>query len=306
MKNYLKKIRLKKIRYIFEYLIFYLLIRILRFIGFKNSANLCAFLGRKIGPLLPVSKVARKNLAKVFGDGADKHKTIGQIWDNFGRYIGEFPFIGILSHKEMEASFVMNGLEHVTTYQKTKRPFLLFLAHQANWDFVISHITDIYYKFAIIYRKANNPYVDKEILKTRTSQDANLMMIPKGISGSRDLVRAIKGGYSIAMLVDQKMNDGIEVPFFGHPAMTADAIARLALQYNYPIIPCQLVRDVDSKTSYGKSSFKAILHPELTYESTSDKEKDVYNIMLLINQTLEGWIRENPSQWFWFHNRWKK
>jgi KDO2-lipid IV(A) lauroyltransferase len=124
-------------------------------------------------------------------------------------------------------------------------------------------------------------------------------MIAKGPSGVRGLIKAIKSGNSIAMLVDQKMNDGIEVPFFGKPAMTANAIAKLSLQYNYPIIPCQIIR---TKGSY----FKAVIHPPIDYSKSGEAEKDCYNIMLKINQVIEGWVRENPEQWFWFHNRWKK
>ena len=287
----------KKIRHIIEYVFFELFIKIMRIIGFKNSVVFCSFIAKSFGPYLKVSKIAEKNLNKAFEKKMDITKIIPQIWDNFGKYIGEYPFINELSDKEMQSMFVMEGMENVKSYQDKQEPFLLFLAHQANWDFVIRHITDIYPKFAIIYRKANNPYVDKEILQTR-ARDKNVLMIAKGPSGAKGLVRAIKSGYSIAMLVDQKMNDGIEVPFFGRPAMTANAIAKLSLQYNYPIIPCQLVRTKDSH-------FKAILHPEIKYETTTDKEKDIYNIMLRINQTLEQWIKENPSQWFWFHNRWK-
>lgn len=287
----------KKIRHTIEYIFFKLFINIMKVIGFKNSVIFCSFIARSFGHHLRVTKIAEKNLNNVFKQNMDTAKIIPQIWDNFGKYIGEFPFINELSDKEMQSMFVMEGTENVKSYQDAKKPFLLFLAHQANWDFVIRHITDIYPKFAIIYRKANNPYVDKEILQTR-SRDENVLMIAKGSSGVKGLVRAIKNGYSIAMLVDQKMNDGIEVPFFGRPAMTANSIAKLSLQYNYPIIPCQLIRTKDN-------CFKAILHPEIKYQPTDNKEKDVYNIMLLINQTLEQWITENPSQWFWFHNRWK-
>ncbi len=292
MRNYSKKIK-----HIIEYVFFTLFIKSMKIIGFKNSVIFCSLIARSIGPYLKVSKIAEKNLNKAFEKKINAKKLLPQIWDNFGKYIGEFPFINELPNKEMQSMFVMEGMEHIKSYQDQKKPFLLFLAHQANWDFVIKHITDIYPKFAIIYRKANNPYIDKEILQTR-SKDPNVFMIAKGLSGAKGLVRAIKNGYSIAMLVDQKMNDGIEVPFFGKPAMTANAIAKLSLQYNYPIIPCQLVR---AKNNH----FKAIIHPEINYQTTSDKEKDIYNIMLLINQTLEKWIRDNPSQWFWFHNRWK-
>ena len=124
-------------------------------------------------------------------------------------------------------------------------------------------------------------------------------MIAKGPSGAKSIIRAIKSGASIAMLVDQKMNNGIEVPFFGFPAMTAVALARLSLQYKYPIVPLQIVR-------IGKSSnFELILHDPLEPSITKDNEKDCYNIMLEVNKTLEQWIREKPEQWFWFHNRWK-
>lgn len=292
MKNYYKKIR-----YIAEYLLFEIFIIILKIIGFKNSVAFCSFIARSLGPKLKVTQIAKNNLNKIFGNKINTAEMIDQIWDNFGKYIGEFPFIHELSKDEMNARFIMDGLENVKHYQETKKPFLLFLAHQANWDFVIRHITDIYPKFAIVYRKANNPYVDKKIFQTR-NKDENVLMIAKGPSGAKSLVRAIKNGYSIAMLVDQKMNDGIEVPFFNRPAMTANAIAKLSLQYDYPIIPCQLVRTKDS-------FFKAIIHPEIKYIRTDDKIKDVYNIMLSINKELEKWIRENPSQWFWFHNRWK-
>lgn len=292
MKNYSKKIK-----HIIEYGFFELFIAIMKIIGFKNSVAFCGFVARALGPYLKVTKIAERNLDKVFGQKINIKEIIPQIWDNFGKYIGEFPFINKLSDDKMQSMFIMEGLENVKPYQISKKPFLLFLAHQANWDFVIEHITQIYPKFAIIYRKANNPYVDKKILKIR-SKDENVLMIAKGPTGAKGLVRAIKNGYSIAMLVDQKMNDGIEIPFFGMPAMTASAIAKLSLQYNYPIVPCQLIRTKNS-------CFKAILHPEIKYQTTDNKEKDVYNIMSLINQTLERWIVENPSQWFWFHNRWK-
>ena len=192
----------------------------------------------------------------------------------------------------------MVGLENIQSLRQNNQPFLLFLCHQANWDFVIRKINDISPKFAIVYRRANNPYIDKIILKER-QHDPNTKMIAKGISGAKDIVRAIKSKSCIAMLVDQKMNDGIEVPFFDFPAMTAPAIARLSLQYKYPIVPAQIVRK--GSTSY----FDIIIHKPLAFQITKDNEQDCYNIMLQINKKLEEWIDQNPSQWFWFHNRWK-
>ena len=289
---------MKKLKHIVEYILFILVTRALKLLSVDNSASLCSFIARKIGPYLRVTQTARKNLKKVYGDDIDIESTINDLWDNYGRYIGEFPFINGLDSAELDKRVKVIGLEKVEAFQKMNQPFMLFLGHQANWDFVIRKINDIYPKFGIAYRAANNPYVDERILKERAN-DTSITMIAKGPSGAKSIIRAIKSGASIAMLVDQKMNNGIEVPFFGFPAMTAVALARLSLQYKYPIVPLQIVR-------IGKSSnFELILHDPLEPSITKDNEKDCYNIMLEVNNTLEQWIREKPEQWFWFHNRWK-
>ena len=289
---------MKKLKHILEYLLFILLTRTLRLLSVDNSASLCSFIAKKIGPYLRVTKTARKNLKRVYGNEADIEKVINDLWDNYGRYIGEFPFINVLDSSELDKRVKVIGLEKVAAFKKANQPFILFLGHQANWDFVIRKINDIYPKFGIAYRKANNPYVDREILKEREN-DQHITMIAKGPSGAKSIIKAIKSGASLAMLVDQKMNNGIEVPFFGFPAMTAPALARISLQYKYPIVPLQIVR-------IGKSSyFELILHDPLKPLIDKDIEKSCYNIMLEINKILEQWIREKPEQWFWFHNRWK-
>lgn len=281
-----------------EYIVFFLITRLLRLLPIDKSAGLCSFLARKIGPLISVTKTARSNLEKVYGDNINIDQTIDDLWDNFGRYIGEFPFINALSDEELTRRITFTGLENVEDFKQNNQPFMLFLGHQANWDIVIRKVNAMYPKFGIVYRKANNPLVDKEIFSER-NDGTDVIMIAKGISGAKSLVHAIKSKMSIAMLIDQKMNDGIEVPFFGKPAMTAPAIARLALQYNYPIVPCQLIRKGRS------SNFELRLHKPLKIKKTGNMQKDCFNIMKTINLTLEQWIRQHPGQWFWLHNRWK-
>lgn len=281
-----------------EYIIFFIITRLLRLLPIDKSAGLCSFLARKIGPLISVTKTARRNLKNIYGDNINIDQAIDDLWDNFGRYIGEFPFINALSEEELTRRITFTGLENIENFKQNNQPFMLFLGHQANWDIAIRKINTLYPKFGIVYRKANNPLVDKEILSERNNS-SDVIMIAKGTAGAKSLVRAIKSKMSIAMLVDQKMNDGIEVPFFGKPAMTAPAIARLALQYNYPIVPCQIIRKGRS------SNFELRLYQPLKIEKTGDIKKDSFNIMKTINLTLEEWIRQHPGQWFWFHNRWK-
>lgn len=285
----------KKPRYIIEYVLFSALMKGLRTLGLERSANLCAIIAGAIGPYLKVTKVARKNIERALGSEADVDLIIKGLWDNFGRYIGEFPFIKTLHEEELDKRTKLEGFENIKPFINNRQPYFLYLAHLANWDFVISTLDKLYPKFSVVYRKANNPYVDKAVLNSRNSQ--TITMIAKGPSGAKGLANAIKIGSSIVMLVDQKMNDGISVPFFGRAAMTADAIAKLSLKYNYPIVPCQLVRT-------SGSNFTIILHPAIIFKATGNNKQDCFDIMLMINKQIEKWIRQHPDQWFWFHNRW--
>lgn len=290
---------MKRLKNIFEYLLFLLITRTMRLLTVDKAAGLCGFIGRKIGPKLKVSGIAENNLKKIYGDNIDIGRVIEKMWDNLGRYIGEFSFIDHISTEELNKRVTLTGLENIESLRVNNKPFLLFLCHQANWDFVIRKINSIYPKFVIAYRKINNPYIDRILLEKRQNPPYTIM-IEKSTGGAKELLKAIKAGYSVAMLVDQKMNNGIEVPFFNYPAMTAPAIARLSMQYNYPIVPLQIVR------RGGLTEFDIIVHKPLEYELTSDREVDTYNIMLKINQTLESFIEQHPEQWFWVHNRWKE
>ncbi|NNE37906.1 MAG: hypothetical protein HKN08_06330 [Gammaproteobacteria bacterium] len=121
--------------------------------------------------------------------------------------------------------------------------------------------------------------------------------LPKGPSGARGILAQLKKGHSVGMLVDQKMNDGIGIKFLGRNAMTAPAIARLAIKYHYPVIPVRVYR-------YNGSNFKVTVYPQLELPDTNNKDNDIISLMLNINQILEGWIEEDPGQWIWMHNRW--
>lgn len=268
--------------------------------GLELASKFCSWLAKKIGPFLRVTKIAKRNMRRTIAanmSNDELDKLIIRLWEHYGRYIAEFVFIDRLSRDELDKRIIIEGMENIADLNNKKKPFLICLAHIGNWDFLIRNITKLYPKFSIIYRKLNNPLINKVIIDTRKQEGIDL--IAKGSSGAKDLVKAIKSGNSIAMLVDQKMNNGIEVPFFGMPAMTANAIAKLSLQFDMPIIPVQIIRTKGS-------NFKAIIHTRLSPQIVGNKNEDSYLIMREINQLIETWIRQNPEQWFWFHNRWKK
>jgi KDO2-lipid IV(A) lauroyltransferase len=117
------------------------------------------------------------------------------------------------------------------------------------------------------------------------------------MDGAREIVTALKGGAAIAMLMDQKLNEGLPVPFFGRPAMTAPAIAQFALKFRCPVYPARAER-------LGGSRIRVTVLPPLDIRETGDKEADIFKILTDINMLLESWIRERPEQWLWIHRRW--
>lgn len=280
-----------KIKHLLEAAGLYVLFALFRLLPLDVASQLGGALARLIGPFLSAQQVARRNLAMVFPEWTEEKRrdVLSRMWDNLGRVAAELP------HLPREALFrriQVQGSEHIP---QDGSAAIFFSGHLGNWELTYPIARKHGVPVTLIYREANNAYVDKIIFDLRATQSANLL--PKGPRSAIKLARAIKNGNSLAMLIDQKMNDGIPVPFFGRDAMTAPAIAELALRYNMRIIPARVVR------THG-CHFDANVYAPLAITPTGDLEKDVRAIMLQINQMLESWIRQYPEQWFWVHKRW--
>ena len=122
--------------------------------------------------------------------------------------------------------------------------------------------------------------------------------IPKGRMGMREIISKIKNGYSIALMVDQRVGEGPRVLFFNKPAHTTTIPAQLALKYNCKLVPISLERKDDV-------NFEMTIHEPYKIEKMGNDEEDTKNITLKINQVIEKMILKNPKQWIWSHNRWK-
>lgn len=291
---------MKKIRHIIEYIIVKSLFGIFYIMPMKLSSAICSKIARSFGPYLKVNKTAKDNIKQAFPEFDDKQikETLNDMWDNLGRFVGEFPHMAKFKGDEFCKIVEIEGLENFKEAVDSGECIINFSGHFANWEVIPKTAYEIGVRdLHLIYRKANNPYVEKLILDVRKNYQAVAM--PKGAKGARLMVKAIKEKKIIGMLMDQKQNEGIAVPFFGRDAMTAPAIASLAIKYDCLIMPFQVQRVKGAK-------FKIKIHKAYKFKNTGDKEKDVYNAMVKINHTLENWIKEKPAQWFWVHNRWPK
>ncbi|MFO0389169.1 MAG: lysophospholipid acyltransferase family protein [Alphaproteobacteria bacterium] len=264
---------------------------LLRMLPLDAASWLGGFLARLIGPMLKAQRIAKANIARFMPhlSEAEQRKLLRGMWDHLGRVAAELPHI---SGKEIIKRVTFIGSENMP---KPNEGVFFFSGHFGNWELLPEVALKHNVPITLIYREANNPYADKIIADIRAVHANN--MFPKGTRGAVKMARAIKNNEAIAMLIDQKMNDGIAVPFFGVPAMTAPAIAQLALRYDLPILPAYVLRK-------SGAHFEAHMFPALEYEKTGDAEKDTLAIMTAINQMLEGWIRAHPEQWFWVHKRW--
>ncbi len=278
-----------------------LLTSLFKVLGVDAASGLAGNFARHVGPFIrPVSRKAERNLKLIFPDWrpAKIRAVTKDIWENVGRTAGEFPHLGFLREFESNDRIEMIGKEKLDAIIASPKPFIFFSAHFANWELMssIAHHAGLDYCF--VYRAANNPLTDDYIIKHRGCVMTR-RQVPKGNRGGRALVDALKAGRSLAMLVDQKLNSGIRVPFMGAPAMTAPAAARLALKYDVPLVQISLLR-------LKGAHFRFTVHDPLEFTPSGEISTDVEALTIRINEALESDIRAHPGQWLWFHRRWPK
>ncbi|MAR79233.1 MAG: lauroyl acyltransferase [Rhodospirillaceae bacterium] len=277
------------IKHLLEYFLLKFFFIILNLLPINIASSIGGFLGKTIGPKLKANKTAKNNFNIAFPNKSNKEieENILQMWENFGRTVAEYPFLHFFSRSNKRIT--IEGLENLT--KKNSKNAIIFSGHFANWEVMATVIANIS-NLALIYRAPNNPLVDKMIRDYRNI--ISLDQIRKGPQGSREIIEFIKKGTNLGMLVDQKQNDGISIPFFGKNAMTSSAIAKLSLKYKLSLIPVSIER-------ISGTNFHIKIHDEL---EINDQKDDVITIMNKVNNFLEKSIIKNPSQWLWMHKRW--
>jgi len=269
---------------------FYGLFRIL---PLDAASALGGWLAQTVGMRLGACKKAVRNLNLVYPDKTpqEKRAIVRAMWNNMGRTIAESAHLSRIYRAKNTSRVELIGLEHIDR----NGGGLFFSAHTANWELMVHVANCNNIPTSAVYRPPNNPHVDKLIRNIR--KNTTTALIPKGTDGARQIIRELKENHWVGLLVDQKMNEGIEVPFLGKPAMTAPAIAHLAIRSKCPIVPCQLTR---TKGAH----FKMVFYPPLEIDyDTKDREAEVTRIITEINTMMTDWINENPGQWLWLHRR---
>ena len=262
-----------------------------------RASALGGWLGRTIGPRAGISRVAARNLARAFPEMSDAEvdAVIRGMWDNLGRVAAEYPHLGELDIHAGDGRIEVIGAHHVDRLRDDGVGGIFFAAHLGNWEIPSLGATQNGVPLTHIYRAANNPYFEPILQRLRAPIGGTHHA--KGAAGGRQLVRGLSRGEHLGMLVDQKLNDGIPVPFFGRDAMTAPALAQLALKYRCPVVPARVERLIGAR-------FRLTIHSPMALPDSGDRAADVAETMRRVNALLEDWIRARPEQWLWLHRRW--
>lgn len=248
-----------------------------------------------IGGFFKASKVAKKNIAYALPNLSSKEqdRIVKSVWNNLGRVFAEFPHITRLDKKSFDKLVEFEGEDKLEEFFESQQSVILFSAHYSNWEIVSKYFALRDKKLNILYRAANNRLVSDKVVKMRVG-DSEVKMYKKGMVGAGRAVRSLLKGEILASFVDQKLAEGIDVPFFGRDAKTAPLIANLALKHDIPLLPLHIERN--------GSKFKFIIEDPIYVKEK--KLKSDYEVMLTVNKIMEKWIKDKPEEWFWVHNRW--
>lgn len=266
--------------------------------GVDGASAIGGWLLRTVGPLTPPHRIAQNNMRMCMPEltDADVEENLGAMWDNFGRTMQEFPQIAKLLPYGEDSRIEVVGGQIIDEVVGRGKGALFVSGHFANWELLAPCIRLRGLDLDGVYRSANNTLVNDWSMRLRGPNSFSSQS-PKGRAGARMIVGHIRAGTPVAMLVDQKMNDGIEAPFFDRPSMTAGAAAQLSEKYDCPIVPMHIRR-------LKGAHFRVEIYPPMVVAPTGSKAGDILAITTAYNQFLEDRIREVPGQWMWMHNRW--
>jgi len=254
-----------------------------------------------IGPKTSKHHIAKTNMRLAFPDVSDAQidSWLKESWNRIGRTFGEFPLLGRIKVFDKNSNVDVVGLEILEKLKRDGKGAVLISGHFANWELMAAVFSQADLPVRVTYRPTNNPYFDKRIRAQRAAYGIKLMVAKSGPKGAKELIRALREGQSVALLNDQKFNEGIEVPFFGEGAMTAPGPTRLAMQTGAPLIPMSIVRT-------DGANFRVTVHDEIKLTTGGTRAENIRATVIKITEFVEDQIRANPTDWFWVHRRWPK
>ena len=285
---------MKKIVYFIEFILIKVLFIFFKIIGYKYSSNLGFLIGKIIGPIFRSKKLIIKNLQKAnLQKQNNLEKIASDVLGNYGRIFAEYVHLKNFRNDKLKKYISIEGLEHLENLKKIKKRAVFISGHFNNFELMAMQIEKAGIELATIYRPLNNFLLNKTMEQIRTENICK-NQIKKGRAGSREIIKNLIKGKSIAIMIDQRVREGIKIDFFNNQATTTTIPAQLIKKYNCELVPVYIER---RKNNY----FKMFVSKPIKI----DKNKSILEITKFLNNLLERMILRNIDQWIWTHNRWK-
>ena len=286
---------MKYIKYFFQYLIIKVFFIFFKIIGYRRASNVGEFIGRNFGPFFKSKKIIKKNILNYNPNLNEKliENFIKKMWGNYGRIFAEYMFIKDFRINKLDNHLKINGSEHLNEIKKKNKPVVFISAHFSNFELMAMQIEKSGINLGAVYRPLNNIFLNKTMEDLRKKYICKLQ-IKKGLTGLRDILKIFKNNFSIAMMIDQRVTEGITIDFFNKPAFTTSIPAQLVKKFKCPIVPVHIQRK-------NNNDFEITINKPIYFENS----EDINSISKKLNFWLEEMISKNPEQWIWSHNRWK-
>ena len=285
---------MRKFFYLIEFILIKLFFFILIIIGYKNGSNLGDFIGRLFGPIFRSKKLIENNLEQSgIVDKKNYNKIISKIYGNYGRILAEYPFLKAFRNNKLNKFIEIDGLENLNKIKREKRRAVFISGHFNNFELMALQIEKAGINLCAIYRPLNNVFLNKTMEEIRENFICK-NQIKKGRSGTRQIIENIKKGNSVALMIDQRVREGIKINFFGKPASTTTIPAQLIKKYKCDLVPIYIER---RKNNY----FKMFVSEPIKIGNN----KSIKEITEHLNKILEKMILKNVDQWIWTHDRGK-
>lgn len=278
------------------------LLRLLSRADPDRTSDLCGGIARRVGPWLPAHRIGQANLRAAFPDkdAAWIEATLREAWDNLGRVAGEYVHLSRIAAFDPDhpsaGRVQTDNVPLFDTLMHDGKPALCFSAHLGNWEMPAVMVATHGLPSAVVYRMPNNKAVAKEISAIRGPLMGQL--IRTRAQAALEMAGALEAGKHLGMLVDQHFSRGVDVTFFGRRCKANPSIARLAKRFDCPVVGVRVVR-------LPGRQFQVRAEGPFDLPRDANGQVDVPAATQFITGIIEGWIRENPGQWLWFHRRWR-
>ena len=284
----------KFLRYLIETIIIIFFFFIFKIIGLKKSSfisgKIFLFFGKFFRPQKKIEnnlKIAFPNLTNI-----EIKEYISEMWNYYGKVFAEYIFLNDL-RKNQKGNIQINGIDILNKLKENNERVIFVSGHFDNFELMAMYLEKSGIKLSAVYRPLNNFFMNLIVERLRKKYICK-KQIKKGRVGLRDSLKLFNEGYSVALMIDQRVSEGSKIKFFNKEAYTTTIPGQFVKKFNCKVIPIDIERIDDI-------NFKIQIFEPFEFKENASIEE----ITLELNKWLEKMIRKNPSKWIWSHDRWK-